>query len=135
MRLEKNLESGSLQSHRTWQRERQPCTIRFHPAVRPQGPTPIGGRSSKPIDSLIEILVIPPRIEQLDLEVHEILRIPGHENQLMLNGDRRDLGIGCGWGAAGPIGVDYARRISVIEYRETGDAALARGRECRRPYR
>ena len=91
--------------------------------------------SRKPIDSLIEILVIPPPIEQLNLEVHEILHIPGHENQLMLNGDRRDLGIGCGWGAADTITVDYARRISVIEYRETGDAALARGRECRRPYR
>ena len=49
-------------------------------------------------ESLIDILVISPRIEQLNLEVHEILQISGHEDQLMLDGYRCDLSIGCGRG-------------------------------------
>ena len=51
-------------------------------------------------ESLIDILVISPRIEQLNLEVHEILQISGHEDQLMLDGYRCDLSIGCGRGGA-----------------------------------
>ena len=62
-------------------------------------------RLSEMTESLIEILVISPRIEQLYLEVHEILHITGHEDQFLLDGYRRDLGIGCGWGAAGTNGL------------------------------
>ena len=58
-------------------------------------------------ESLIEILVNSPRIKQLNLEVHEILHISGHEDHLMLNGYRCDLGIGCGWGASGTIAVSH----------------------------
>ena len=58
-------------------------------------------------ESLIEILVNSPRIKQLNLEVHEILYISGHEDHLMLNGYRCDLGIGCGWGASGMIAVSH----------------------------
>ena len=59
------------------------------------------GRLSEMTENLIVILVISPRIKQLNLKIHEILHIPGHEDQLMLNGYRCDLGIGCGWG--GPV--------------------------------
>ena len=56
-------------------------------------------------ESLIDILVISPRIEQLNLEVHEILQISGHEDQLMLDGYRCDLSIGCGRGGGDTITV------------------------------
>ena len=58
-------------------------------------------------ENLIVILDNLPRIEQLNIEVLEILHIPGHDDQIMLNGYRRDLGIGCGWGAAGTIAVSH----------------------------
>ena len=58
-------------------------------------------------ENLIVILDNLPRIEQLNIEVPEILHIPGHEDQIMLNSYRRDLGIGCRWRAAGTIAVSH----------------------------
>ena len=58
-------------------------------------------------ENLIVILVISPRIKQVNLKVHEILHIPGHEGQLVLNGYRCDLGIGCGWGTSGTIAISH----------------------------
>ena len=68
---------------------------------------PCRGRLSEMTENLIAILVLSPRIKQLNLKVHEIFHIPGHEDQLMLNGYRCDLGIGCGWGASGTIAVSH----------------------------
>ena len=58
-------------------------------------------------ENLIVILDNLPRIEQLNIEVPEILHISGHEDQLVLNGYRCDLGIGGGWGASGTIAVSH----------------------------
>ena len=58
-------------------------------------------------ENLFVSLVICPRIKQPNPKVHEILHIPSHEDQLMLNGYRCDLGIGCGWGASGTIALSH----------------------------
>ena len=70
-------------------------------------------------ENLLVILVNSPRIEQLKSQVLEILNIPGHEDHLMLNGNRCDLGISCGWGASGTIAVSHEappdRGCAVVE--------------------
>ena len=54
---------------------------------------------------LYVVPVSAPRIEQPNIEVHGILHILGHEDQLMLNGYHCDLGTVCGWGTSGKIAV------------------------------
>ena len=59
------------------------------------------------IEELLAVVEILPRIEQLNIEAPKILHVAGNESQVMLNGSRSDLRIGCRRATAGTIPVPH----------------------------
>lgn len=59
------------------------------------------------IEDLSAVFERLPRIEQPNVEVLKVLYIAGDKGQVMLNGNRRDLRIGCGRATAGTIPVSH----------------------------
>jgi len=65
------------------------------------------GHPCEVLEGLLGVFEILPRIEQPNIEVPKILHIAGDKGQVMLNGSRCDLRIGCGRATAGTIPVPH----------------------------
>ncbi|MCY4607123.1 MAG: hypothetical protein OXD40_00785 [bacterium] len=59
------------------------------------------------IEDPLPVFGILPRIQHPNTEVSKILHVAGGKGQVMLNGNRRDLRIGCGGATAGTVPVTH----------------------------
>ena len=64
-------------------------------------------RHSELAEFLLVVDVRLPWIKQANIEVHEVLHVPSHEDQLVLDCYRCDLGIGCSRRAASTVAVSH----------------------------